>query len=189
MTSIIDIFRKYSAIETTKGTDKITSHSYGEVYDSIFTPFKTSATDILEIGISGGFGLQSYVEYFTNATIYGMDITMLSNTAILSNPRIKIHIGDATRLENVHYFGKQYDIIIEDASHLPEHQIQHFQDFCGLLKPGGYYIMEDLNQAHFDRVSAATKQIADQNGLTMTVHDLRNVKGRFDDIMLVFQKN
>ena len=186
--SIIDIFHKYSAIDTGKGTDKTTSHSYGGVYDSIFSLFKTSASDILEIGISGGYGLQSYVEYFTNATIYGMDIQNICTKEVLNNPRIKNHIGDATLPENVNYFGKQYDIIVEDASHLPEHQIQHFRDFCSLVKPGGYYIMEDLDQKHFESVSAKTKEIAEANGLEMTIHDLCKNKGRFDDILLVFKK-
>ena len=186
--SLNELFEKYKGNTCFDGTDKTTTHSYGDTYTSVFNQITSDAPSILEIGIAGGFGIQVYSEYFPKGIIYGMDMCDAVKPHIKKLPNVKLHFGDATQQSTVNHFGVLYDLIIEDASHLPEHQIQHFADFCKLVKPGGYYVMEDLDQNHFENVKTATAAIAAANGLTQTVHDLRRVKGRFDDIMLVFKK-
>lgn len=186
--SINSIFEKYCSPDFNCGSDKITTHAYEHVYYPLFDELKPTATSILEIGIFTGFSLQIYSECFPNATIYGMDISDTVKPHIKELPNVKLHFGDATQQSTVNHFGVTYDLIIEDASHLPQHQFQHFADFCKLVKPGGYYVMEDVDQTYFEVVKVATAAIAAANGLTQTVHDLRHVKGRFDDIMLVFKK-
>jgi len=186
--TLLALFKKYKSYNTNNGTDKTTSHSYGEVYSTILNKLSSSSPTILEIGVSGGYGVQVYSEYFPSGTIYGIDIVDTVKPFIKQTPNIKLYFGDATKQETVNHFGVSYDLIIEDASHRPDHQIQHFADFCKLVKPGGYYVMEDLNEAYFNRVRDATAAIAQANGLTQTVYDLRSIKKRFDDIMLVFKK-
>ena len=72
--AFIHLLDKYGSINTSYGTDKNTSHSYGPVYEKIFSPIKDSTKSILEIGFDSGISLQVYSEYFQNATIYGIDI-------------------------------------------------------------------------------------------------------------------
>lgn len=189
MTNISDIFDKFGSRDNGIGTDKTTSHSYGETYNKLFTPIKDDVKSILEIGFCGGFGLKAYSEYFPNATIYGIDITdRWTKDICRNNPKINLLIGDATKYEIINHFNTSYDIIIEDASHNPQHQIRHFQDFHKFVKPGGYYIIEDVDQKYLDAVLGETKKISDVNNFECVVYDLRTIKNRFDDIMIVFRK-
>jgi len=97
--SFVEIANKYGndthGDSTSHGTDKNTTHSYGPIYESLFSPIKNTATAILEIGFDSGKGLQLFSEYFTNATIYGIDIrdTCLQDVKTISN--IHMVFGDA----------------------------------------------------------------------------------------------
>jgi len=187
---ISDIFKKYSSIDTTLGTDKITSHSYDNLYNTLFSKYKDTCSKFLEIGFSGGFGLQSYSEYFKNATIYGIDIKDDLSSLIRDNlnSNINIYIGNAKSEETINHFQFEFDIILEDASHLPEDQIQHFKDYSKFVKSGGIYIIEDVHQDYADRVFSETSSIAKENNFKSNIIDLRGIKNRFDDIVIIFEK-
>jgi predicted O-methyltransferase YrrM len=188
-----DILIKYSSIDTSFGSDKNTSHSYGSVYDTYFSEYKEKAENILEIGFDGGFSLLAYNDYFTNAKIYGIDIKngIKANFQDKGKERIQYFIGDALENETINQaFPKEtkFDIIIEDGSHDPSHQIQHFRDFCPYVKEGGIYIIEDINGYYFQTVKENIEKIANENSFSLNVHDLRGVKRRFDDILIVLKK-
>lgn len=186
--TLVELFEKYKGDTCFDGTDKLTTHSYGDVYTNIVSQIKTNSPNILEIGIAGGYGIKAFSEYFPAGNIFGIDIEDRVEQSIKQTSNIKLHFGNALLPESIHHFDVSYDLIIEDASHFPEHQIQHFDDFCKCMKQGGYYIIEDVAEVHFGKVKCATAAIAAANGLTQTVYDLRHIKGRFDDILLVFKK-
>lgn len=188
MSLFTDIVKRYEATNTSIGTDKCTTHSYGEVYNIIFDNYKNTTGNILEIGISGGFGLCAYVDYFKDAQIYGIDIEDICTTKIKNHERVHLYFGDATLQENVDKFNIMYDIVIEDGSHLPEHQIKHFVDFSKFVKPGGTYIIEDVHEMYVDTISKILNPIAENTGFSMEVIDLREKKNRFDDIIIVFKR-
>jgi hypothetical protein len=183
------ILTKYEAVNTEYGTDKNTTHSYGPVYDDIFLKYKSTTGNILEIGISGGFSLLAYADYFQNATIYGLDIQDICGPFVKMNSKIKLQFGDAKSDRVVSSYNNMlFDIIIEDALHEPEDQIRHFMDFHKFVKPGGTYIIEDVNQCFLDRVSSVLKPYAEYHDFSFEVIDLRNKKNRADDILLIFKK-
>jgi len=188
MSSFIDILSKYSSKDTSFGTDKNTVHSYGPVYESYFSTLKDKASSILEIGFDSGASLEAYSEYFTNAMIYGIDIRDNTNSTVKYNPRIRMKFGDATSYDIITYFNKTYDIIIEDASHLLEHQIQHFKDYIKFVKPGGYYIIEDVHENNLDTLVSTLNTLYDTSIFNMEVVDLRYLKNRFDDILIIFKR-
>lgn len=179
---------KYSSVDTSYGTDKNTTHSYGAVYDTLFAPYKDTATRLLEIGFDSGASLQVYSEYFTNATIYGIDIRDNCQSQYKQNPRIQMYFGDATASESIGAFEGPFDIIVEDGSHTLEHQIQHFKDYSSKVKIGGLYIIEDVHENNLDALNAALNTYATQGGFTVEIMDLRHMKGRFDDILFVFRR-
>jgi hypothetical protein len=181
------VLQKYGAIDTLYGTDKNTSHSYGAVYSSLFEEFKEKPVDLLEIGFACGASLLAYAEYFQKASIYGLDIEDHRLAEVNKHPRIHTLICDAIKNKNV--FQKEYDIIIEDASHEFQDQIQHFFDFAPFIKPGGCYIIEDVHGVHLEKLITLLGDKATFLGFTLQVKDLRTIKGRFDDILIILKRN
>jgi hypothetical protein len=183
-----DHLKKYSAVDCYIGTDKIITHSYDKIYDDLFQTYEHNCTKLLEIGFASGFSLLSYSEYFKNAVIYGIDIYDNRHEFVKTFPNINVYIGDATHDDTIKAFPFEFDIIVEDASHLPEHQIQHFKDYSPYIKSGGVYVIEDIDQTNYMHVYNNVLSIATQNGLTCELIDLREIKNRFDDIVIVCKR-
>jgi hypothetical protein len=89
--------------------------------------------------------------------------------------------GDATRPEVVHESVGQVDIVIDDGSHVIDEQLTAFRLLERKLAPGGLYVIEDIwpheNALRLQREIPGSEVI-----------DRRHVKGRPDDIMLVYRR-
>lgn len=181
-------FDRYGHRDTKLGTDKTTTHTYGQVYDFLVAQFEERATAILEIGFAGGFALQAYSEYFKNAVIHGIDLENNLCQVAAQNSRIKTYCGDARDPSTIQHFNARYDVIIEDASHVASDQIQHFSDYSAFVKPGGLYIVEDLMSEDLEEVREALLVQAHAIGFNSSLFDLRVVNGHGDNILMVFQK-
>lgn len=183
MGRLLEIIERYSSDTNVNGTDKTTIHSYGPIYETLFDSLTPKT--ILEIGVYSGAFLRVLAEYYnTIEEIIGIDIT-LNNIKFPAEDPVKIYQLDGTNAQTAVTLGRRYDLIIEDASHHPEHQKMSLMIFADYLNPGGVYIIEDI--AH-PEIRESLQTIADVRGLEMEWHDLRSVKGRFDDILAVFRK-
>jgi SAM-dependent methyltransferase len=180
--------QRFGSHDTLKGTDKDTTHSYGDIYDTYFQPFQHTTKNILEIGISGGFGIQALHAYFLNAIIYGVDIKDSCNSTVKTYERVRLVFKDVRSNTMLGQVPPTFDIIVEDASHMLHDQIRHFKEFCTAVNPGGIYIIEDIHGKHLEALRDELEPFAKSHGFTLVVHDLRNKKGRFDDILFVFIK-
>lgn len=63
-----------------------------------------------------------------------------------SHPRINFLEGDAVVLsEQVKQMIESHEsvLVIEDSSHTYENTINVLRSYCGLIKPGGYFVVED----------------------------------------------
>ena len=70
------------------------------------------------------------------------------------NPEIanKVHSGDASSIEDLDRVyrdsgGLPFDMIIDDASHINEHQIDTFQHMIQYVAKGGIYVIEDIHSS------------------------------------------
>ncbi len=128
-------------------TDKASSgHGFLEFYERFFQPIKNSATKIFEIGISEGASLVLWEKYFPKATVYGIDIL---DKSALESKRVKTFVADqADRSQLAAFidrFGGDFDFILDDGGHtMPQQQIS-FGFLFQYVRPGGYYIIEDLH--------------------------------------------
>jgi len=137
------------------GTDK-SAHtykniSYLDIYERYFNKIKNDVKVFVEIGILNGKSLKMWKEYFPNAIIYGIDIN--PNCKQFEEDRIKILIGDQNNddfLNKVKSEIKEIDILLDDGSHITTHQIKTFNYLHGLIKSGGFYIIEDLRNSYED---------------------------------------
>lgn len=147
-------------------TDKGSTHTYTEWYDRWFEKWRKESIDILEIGVSefGGGCLLALAEYFPNATIYGVDITMdRISDACRSHPRIKLIAGNGYDQEfmDSQLEGRSFPIIIDDARHESTYQWQLFKLLESWLPTDGMYIIEDVSSRDW------------VNWMTHEIHKLR----------------
>ena len=121
-------------------------HHFTEAYELFFSPLRSSASKIFEIGIAGGGSLEMWRDYFPKATIYGIDIE--PKTQLDSN-RIKTFVADQadrTQLQSfIDKFSGSFDIIIDDGGHTMDQQQISVGFLFKYLKPGGYYVIEDVH--------------------------------------------
>ena len=121
-------------------------HDYLKHYWRHFQDYRESAKTVLEIGVSDGVGQRMWEEFFPNATIYGADIN--PECKKVEGGRVKIFIGDQGSKEFldqiVNAMGGEADIIIDDGSHIRQHQIFGFEQLFPCVKDGGLYVVEDL---------------------------------------------
>jgi cephalosporin hydroxylase len=119
---------------------------YFPIYEQTLRRFRGRPITMLEIGVSHGGSLQMWRRYFgRRSTIVGIDIN--PRVAALAGPGIDIHVGDQSDPVFLARLGEQYgpfDIVLDDGSHQPAHQIASVEHLWPYLADGGVYIVEDL---------------------------------------------
>jgi hypothetical protein len=164
------------------GTDKGTVHSYLDLYEELFSPFKDEPISLLEIGVEKGNSLKMWFEYFPKADIHGLDqkISLIYN---LSH-RSRVYFSEADqaneRALKIYYPNdNQFDIIIDDGGHDPATQILSFHYLWRTLKRGGLYCIEDLINDDIIKYWQGMPNV--------TVYPFHK-DGRADDILVVIRK-
>lgn len=148
MRTLTEIF---NANKSDKGTvmEGWEAHGYSPHYEQWFGPMRDEPIRLLEIGVCDprmpGASLRSWYEYFTEARIFGYDITDASQ---FDNDRVSTFVGDQSSVNDMKRFiethGGGFDIIIDDGSHIDAHQQASLEFFFDYLKPRGQYIVEDM---------------------------------------------
>lgn len=166
-------------------TDKNTSHSYLPVYEELFSPIRDTCSRILEVGVFDGGSIKLWNDYFPNAEIFGVDLSLSRNQYTQPSPRVHLIETDAYQPAFVKKFTPQsFDIVIDDGWHTLESMCKFAAVYHRLVKPGGYLIVEDLQDPSW----AETIQMYLPDSMVGRVVDRRSVKGRHDDILFIVQK-
>jgi len=125
-------------------TDKATGHKFTPFYDGYLSKY-TNPT-LLEIGIFDGASLKMWDEYYGNAKILGVDIEEKSK---YESQNVKTIVADQSKSDELKKkctdVYPEYDIIIDDGSHIVGHQIGTMAKMFPVLKSGGTYVLEDLH--------------------------------------------
>jgi len=160
--------------------DKGTLHHYIENYDKLFTPYRHKPITVLEIGVNQGHSMRMWREYFPKANLIGIDIKKPDT----NTTGYWFYICDQYNQEELRNLckGEMFDIIIDDGSHVLEHQIFSQQVLWPRLNKGGLYIIEDIQDPEKD-----IPKIKEQCG-DCEVLDTRKESGRYDDILMVWKK-
>lgn len=170
------------SIINNSATDKNTSHSYLEVYERLFSPIRQSCQRVLEIGVQEGGSIALWSEYFPNADVYGFDINLDKVIVDLSNPRIHTRLCDAYSSQTFSTMEPMsFDVIIDDGPHTKDSMITFASIYSQFLKEDGMCIIEDVQSMDWipDILNAFPKY------MKVEVIDRRDVKGRWDDIMVI----
>ena len=146
------------------GTDKSSAHhNYLAFYESFMAPQRDAPLTMLEIGVYQGASLKTWREYFTQAKIIGVDIQ--PNCKRFESDRIKIELADQSNLEHLAQLAAThgpFDLIIEDGSHMWEHQITSLRALFPFLRNGGHYVVEDL-QTNYGVLQAKYRGVASES--------------------------
>ena len=130
------------------GTDKISYHRYDRIYPLYIDKYKDQEISLFEIGYENGNSFRMWKEYFPKATIYAMDIGHF-----LNDGKHRVFKGDQSNmydLKRVTSEIKSCSLIIDDGSHIAEHQLKTFNYlFNDLLAYGGTYIIEDIECSYW----------------------------------------
>ena len=131
-------------------TDKLTHHGYDRYYDYFLVPLKNKPITLFEIGIDEGRSLKMWNDMFRFGKIYGMDITKG-----YVHEKGEIFKGDQSNkndLDKIIQEIKTANVIIDDGSHVPEHQLFTFNYlFKRMLNFGGIYIIEDVETNYWKK--------------------------------------
>lgn len=147
-----------SRLAVLNGTDKFGMHSYTPVYFDLLKHLRERPLRMLEIGVGGyghpgrgGESLATWRDFFPDAFIVGVDI---QPKTLDLGARVRILQGsqvDAGFLaEAVGEYGP-FDVILDDGSHMNAHVVETFGILFPTLRPGGIYIVEDVQTATFPR--------------------------------------
>ena len=189
-----------SSIMDRIGTDKFSRHAYHRYYEIFLQEFRDiRGLSILEIGAQSGKSIQLWSEYFSDPLLmhgvsYGEDTRSVDERKTvcdwnpLSCDKVTIFRGDLSDPKFLKILAERYnyDIII-DGSHDPAHQVISLKHLFTSLKPGGLYVLEDLETSYWNRPDASLHGYSIKAGIGCppTASTVEKLK-QFIDVMMRF---
>lgn len=149
------------------GTDKATQFTrtyakpkgYTLHYERFFDELRDKPIKLVEIGVGGGESVRTWLEYFPNALVMGIDNVHSTNQwntpqgfqqeeNLDQSHRYAFMAADQTDPTFWACFaadvGRTIDIAIDDGSHEPKAVQISLEGLWPCVKPGGLYCIEDL---------------------------------------------
>jgi hypothetical protein len=118
-------------------------------YGQEFERLRNEPMTIFEIGIKKeGGSVKLWHDYFPKARIVGLD---LEKRVFKDHPRVVARAGDQSDpavLNSIIAEFAPFGIVIDDGSHVPEHQILGFETLFPHIRDGGLYVCEDIHTSY-----------------------------------------
>ncbi len=170
-------------------TDKGNVHDYINAYYGNEFVDRSKKIKLVEIGVSSGASIRLWRDWFTNAEIFGFDILK----DIYPNYEINIEgttivYQDGYSNESANMFeDESLDYVIDDGPHNLQSQITAIIQYLPKLKKGGKIIIEDISYVEWEKEFI---KLIEENSLNVSYkfYDLRQNKGRFDDMIFEITK-
>jgi hypothetical protein len=174
-------------------TDKNTSHSYLPLYQQLLVSKKERAKYVLEVGIMLGGSIKLWSDFFTNATVYGLDIANMIHpqSDIINKKNIILSVNtDAYNADMVitNFMNKniKFDMVLDDGPHTLETMIKFIQIYSNVMADDGILIIEDVQS--WDWIDILKNAVPEHLKQYIKVYDLRSNKNRYDDIVFTIDK-
>lgn len=188
------------------GCDKSSAHhNYGPTYTQYFEPLRSKPITLLEIGFGGyeypdrgGAGARTWSEYFMHPS--SLVISTDIHKKILKPSDLflfyQLSQTDATGFIKIFDNHGAPDIITDDGGHIVQEVLHTFKFLFPYLKPGGFYVVEDVESAYSDKWSGGNpnpnegettmnffKRLTDQLNAEFFAAEYRNeYAGKIDSI-------
>jgi SAM-dependent methyltransferase len=193
---------------TKHGSDKANrSHNYTTVYAKLFRDLQDRPIRILELGIGttnpqiacnmgaggiSGASLRGWREIFPDAHVFGADI---DREILFEDERIQTFYCDQLHCEAIRNLWVQpalqsgMDIIIDDGLHTFPANAQFLAESLENLRPGGFYIVEDIRNTYFGMWQEHLPNLARQfPGCDFALAAVENPFNKFDNNLLIIQR-
>ena len=174
-------------------TDKNTVHSYLELYQKLLISKKETARNVLEVGILNGGSIKLWSDFFTNATVYGLDKMDINSIweGIRSKEKIILHTSTDAYNEDffiTHFLNKNIkcDFMLDDGPHALDSMKQFIKLYSQIMTVDGILIIEDVPT--WDWIDILKNEVPEHLKQFIKVYDLRPNKNRYDDIVFTIDK-
>jgi len=175
-------------------TDKNTTHSYLELYQKLLISKKETAKNVLEVGVQAGGSIKLWSDFFTNATIYGLDIMNIANMWDGIKNKNNIFLYGSIDAYNDKFFTDtflnkniKFDFMLDDGPHTLESMKSFIKLYSQIMADDGILIIEDVQS--WDWIDILKNEVPDSLKKYIKVYDLRPNKNRYDDIVLTIDKS
>lgn len=126
---------------------KMIAHGYAKIYEKYLKINKDKISSVIELGSFYGNASAAFFFYFKNAQIYSADIN--PDMYLYKSRRLKNFFTDTSSKssieKNILSKNINFDLIIEDASHMLKDQIISLFTLFKTLKAGGLFIVEEID--------------------------------------------
>jgi hypothetical protein len=133
-------------------SDKSFWHGYIDFYEP-YLP-QNILGNIVEFGVFNGHSIQWLMERYPHANIVGVDI-LPTQAEWPQAPQVRyVQLDQGSEKQIASFFAgiPAPALIIEDGSHIPEHQSRCLKHGLKKLTPGGTYILEDIHTSHPEHI-------------------------------------
>jgi hypothetical protein len=148
---------------------------YFDVYERHLAGFRGRSPRVLEIGVSHGGSLDLLREWLgRGTTIVGIDLD--ERITDLERRSVHLAVGDQSDpgfLAGVVATHGPFDIVVDDGSHVPRHQIASLEALWPTMRSGSVYLVEDTHTNYWDNY---------EGGLAKPSTFIEYAKGLADDL-------
>ena len=174
-------------------------HPYTAIYDFLFSSIRHKPLIVGEIGIESNHSMMCWREYFPAAQLTGWEyypekITKAVGDALNNTRYIHMDVtSEASIADGFRRAVSEFDIIIDDATHDFNDQMRVLKFVHEYLKPGGYFIIEDIlrsrPESEYEAALAPYMKYYTSATFIDAEHSLRPSGSEPDDKMLVLVRN
>lgn len=132
------------------GTDKVSQHAYQRFYAQFLSDYDGNGS-FVEIGYGKGESIVFWKTLYPSAFLYVAD-----RQVVAKGDGFEVIRCDQSSRDQLMGFAsflsdKDVGVIVDDGSHIPEHQLLSFNSLFQVLKYGGVYIIEDIECSYWKR--------------------------------------
>lgn len=124
---------------------------YFDVYDRELKRYRREPVTFLEIGVFRGGSLPMWKEFFhEGSTLVFVDIDPACKAHEITGT--KVEIGNQADPNFLAYLAENYgpfDVVLDDGSHICQHQIATFENLWQHVKNHGVYMVEDCHTSYW----------------------------------------
>lgn len=190
---------KYPTDKSPYNNDKsLHKHAYTSIYNLLFSNIRYESIYLGEVGILDNHSMLCWREFFPNAKLFGFEwfdsrLEKAINDGI-DCTYIKMDVTNPSSIEKgLTNVNNQFDILIDDSTHVFEDQIKFINVAYKYVKPGGFLIIEDIfinadEKEYAEQLKHISKYFSSATFIFAN-HDLKHSPGWNNDKLLVLHRN